>query len=323
MFEPSDLASLAALDALLHEASVSRAAERLGLSTPAMSHALARLRDRFADPLLVRAGRTMVLTPRALALRDAVRDAMAAAGRVFRQPQEFSPAGLCGAMTLSVTDYVLLVFGAAFDEAIREAAPGLDLRFVPNAVDDDARLRAGETDLAVGIYGALPPELKARPIISDRFVCVVRRGHPRARGGLTLEQYAAAEHIQVAPRGRPGGYVDERLAELGRSRRVARAVPYFHVALVLTARSDLVLTVSERIARLFAAELGLEIHEPPLPLEPFALSMLWHPRHDADPSHRWLRERLVDVTASLDGLAHAAPRRRLSPLDPTARSPRR
>ncbi|MCB9545285.1 MAG: LysR family transcriptional regulator [Myxococcales bacterium] len=317
--EPSDLTALATLDALLQEVSVTRAARRLGLSTPAVSHALARLRERLADPLLVRAGRGMVLTPRATALRPVVRDAMAAAGRVFADEGEFSPARLRGSLTISVTDYVLLVFGVAFDEAVRAGAPGLDLRFVPNAADDAERLRAGETDLAIGIYGDLPPELRTRPVISDRLVCVLRADHPTVKRRLTLERYTRLEHIQVAPRGRPGGYVDEVLAAQGLRRRVARAVPYFQAALELAAHSDRVLTISERIARLHAPRLGLALFEPPVPLEPFALSMVWHPRFDGDAGHRWLRERLVAVTTAMDALAHPTPRRRLSPGDPTAR----
>lgn len=319
MIEPNDLAALATLDALLQEVSVTRAARRLGLSTPAVSHALSRLRDRFDDPLLVRAGRSMVLTPRAEALKPVVHDAIAAAGRVFADDDDFAPERMRREMTLSVTDYVLLVFGGAFDEAVRAEAPGLDLRFIPNAVDDAERLRAGETDLAVGIYGELPPELKTRPLITDRFVCVVRRRHPLVKRRLTLDQFAALEHIQVAPRGRPGGYVDEMLAERGMKRRVARAVPYFQVALELVASSDRVLTVSERIARRLAPALELDIHEPPLPLEPFALSLVWHPRFDADQGHRWLRERLLTVTQSMDARAHERPRHRLSPRDPNAK----
>lgn len=315
--ESTDLASLAALDALLQEASVSRAARRLGLSTPAVSHALARLRERFDDPLLVRAGRRMVLTPRAEELKPRVRDAVSVASAVFEPRGDFDPARVERGFTVSVTDYVLLVFGGAIDEAISHAAPGLDLQFVPNAVDDAERLRTGTTDLAVGIYGDLPPELKLRPIITDRFVCVVREDHPDVKKRLTLRRFVSLEHIQVAPRGRPGGYVDELLAARGLARRVARAVPYFQVALEMAARSDRVLTVSERIARKLGPQLGLRVLEPPLPLEPFALSLLWHPRLDADPAHRWLRSSLVEVTASMDAIAHAGPRRRLSRSDPT------
>lgn len=315
--EPSDLGALATLDALLQESSVTRAARRLGLSTPAVSHALARLRERFDDPLLVRAGRGMVLTPRAEALRPRVRDAIATAANVFEAPAALDLTTLTRSFTLTTTDYVLLVFGEAFERSVREQAPGVDLRFVPNTVDDADRLRDGDTDLVVGIYGDLPPELKTRPIITDRFVCVVRQGHPAAERRLTLDRFCALDHIQVAPRGRPGGYVDELLAERGRERRVTRALPYFSVALEMTAASDAILTVSERIALRYREDLDLEILEPPIPLEPFLLSMIWHPRFDGDAVHRWLRDRLVEVTAAQDALAHEKPRRRLSKTDPT------
>lgn len=316
--ESSDLASLSTLDALLQEESVTKAARRLGLSAPAVSHALARLRERFDDPLLVRAGRGMVLTPRAEELKPLVRDAVSVAARVFSPAGDFSPAAMARAFTVSMTDYVMLVFGGAFDEALREGAPGLDLRVVPNAVDDASRLRAGASDLAVGIYGDLPPELKTRPVITDRLVCVVRQDHPTVRERLPLDAFVALEHIQVAPRGQPGGYVDELLGERGMARRVVRAVPYFQVALEMTAGSDRVLTVSERIARQLGPALGLRVLEPPLPLEPFALSMVWHPRFDADPGHRWLRDTLHGVTQSMGAMAHPSPRRRLSKTDPTS-----
>lgn len=314
-----DLGALATLDALLQEGSVTGAARRLSLSTPAVSHALAKLRERLQDPLLVRAGRKMVLTPRAQGLKARVRDAMETVGRVFVEDTPFDPARMNRAFTVSVTDYVLLVFGSALDASLRKAAPGLDLRAVPNAPDDPERLRTGETDLAVGIYGDLPPELKTKAIITDRFVCVVRAEHPTIKRRMSLEQFVRLEHIQVAPRGRPGGYVDELLTARGLTRRVSRAVPYFQVALEMVAASDRVLTISERIAHRLGAQLGVRILEPPLPLEPFALSLVWHPRFDADPGHRWLRDRFATVTSAMDAMTHPQPRRRLSPTDPTTR----
>ncbi len=318
---PADLASLATLDALLQTSSVTRAADRLGLSVPAVSHALARLRARLDDPLLVRAGRGMVLTPRAEALAPRVREAVAATERVFVEPAAFDPARLTRAFALSVTDYVLVVFGPVFERRVRDQAPQVDLRYLPNAVDDGERLRRGETDLAVGIYRDLPPELRTRPVITDRLVCVVRAGHP-VGDRLDLQRYVALEHMQIAPRGRPGGYVDRLLAEAGLERRVSRAVPYFQVALAMVAASDAVLTVSERIARIAAPTHGLRILEPPLDLAPFALSLVWHPRFDGDAGHRWLREQFAAASAELDGRTHPQARNRLDRDDPTG-GPRR
>jgi DNA-binding transcriptional LysR family regulator len=319
----SDLGQLTTLDALLQEGSVTGAARRLGLSTPAVSHALARLRERFDDPLLVRAGRNMVLTPRAEALREQVRDAVALAERVFEPPHVFDPQRLERAFALSVTDYVMVMLGPIFDALVGQRAPGLELRFIPNAVDDAERLRRGETDLAVGIYGELPPELKVRPLITDRFVCVVRADHPSVGDALTLEEFIALDHVQVAPRGQPGGYLDELLEQRGLRRRVSRAVPFFQVALAMTARADYVLTISERIARALAPSLGLKILEPPLALKPFALSMVWHPRFDADAAHAWLRDQLIKSARTLAPEQHPDARRQLSASDPTTGQPPR
>lgn len=317
---------LVTLDALLHEGSVSGAARRLGLSTPAVSHALARLRERMGDPLLVRAGRHMVLTPRAETLRPQVRDAVALGTRVFDAPAAFDPSRLDRTFVMSMTDYVLMVIGGDLEERLSRDAPRVALRVLPSAVDDAERLRRGDADLALGIYGPLPPELRTRVVITDRFVCVVREGHPRVKQRISLEQFLELEHVQVAPRGQPGGYLDELLAGRGLTRRVARAVPFFQLALELTARSDYVLTVSERLAKLLGPRLGLRLLDPPIPLEPYALSMVWHPRFDGDPAHGWLREQLVSVSEGLRGPPLDRARKRLSPTDPTTghgRRPRR
>ena len=291
--EPSDLAALATLDALLQEESVTGAGRRLGLSTPALSHALARLRERFDDPLLVRAGRKMVLTPRAVALRPRVHDAVAHAAQVYLPPEDFDPARLQRRFRISTTDYLLLLFGRALDEAVGAEAPGLALQVIWNGPDDARRLRDGELDLAIGVYQDLPPELRIRKLFEERFVCVVREGHPRVKKRLSLEQYSSLEHVQVAFSGKPGGPVDDLLAERGLARTVVRSVPYFRSALELVAGSDRILTISERLARQEAKALGLRVLAPPLPLEPYTLSMVWHPRYDGDAAHAWLRGRVL------------------------------
>lgn len=308
--DSSDLALLTTLDALLQESSVSRAAERLGLSTPAVSHALSRLRDRFDDPLLVRAGRSMVLTPRAVELAPRVRNAITHAEQVFSEPDAVDLMTVERAFALSATDYVMTLVGHAFSARVSEEAPYVDLRILLNAVDDPQRLRRGESDLAIGIYADLPPELRTRPVIEDRLVCVVRDDHPDVGTRMTPRKYVTLEHVQVAPRGRPGGYVDRLLHERGESRRVARALPFFEAALQMIANSNYVLTISERIARLHADALNLKILAPPLPFEPYALSMVWHPRFDADVTHRWLRQTFAACCADLEPTPRA--RRKLT-----------
>ncbi len=316
--DSSDLGLLVSLDALLQEGSVTNAARRLGLSTPAMSHALARIRARVGDPILVRSGRGMLLTPRAVALKPEVNAVVLAAQRVLEPERRLVPAELTRTFVVHATDYVLTVLGGAVDRLLRERAPHVSVRFVPNAADDPAVLRDQGSDVAVGIYGDLPQEMRSRQLLTDRFVCVVRSGHPVRAGSLSLKQFTSLEHLQVAPRGKPGGYVDDVLREQGLSRRVARAVPYFLTALQLVRETDYVLTISERIARRFAEPLDLVILEAPLALRPYALSLLWHPRVDGDEAHHFLRDVFVEASREVASDRHASPRTRLDNSDPTS-----
>lgn len=311
--QPGELALLVTLDALLQEVSVTRAARRLGLSTPAMSHALARIREKLGDPLLVRAGRGMVLTPRAAQLKPRVREVVAGAAEVLAPDQPFSARSLARSFTILATDHVLLVLGLELDRLVAEEAPGVDLRFAPNTPDDPAALREGAADLAVGIYGEMPPELRTRPLLTDRHVCLVREGHPDVGARLTIDQYTRMLHVQIAPRGAPGGYVDDVLRAQGRARRVARAVPYFVAGLHLVSGTEYVLTAPERVARAMAPRFGLRLVEPPLELRPYALSLVWHPRVDADEGHRWLREVLVRAARGRASDTHRGARTRLEP----------
>lgn len=312
-----DLNLLIALDALLQEASVTKAGHRLGLSTPATSHALARLREQLGDPVLVRAGRRMVLTPRAAELRPRIRALVEEARLALAPSVPFDPGRLDRSFVVHASDYVLDLLGAEVDDTIRKSAPLATLRFVPNSTDDAKSLREGESDLAVGIYGDLPPEMMHRQLLTDRFVCVARERHPAVGKRITLEQYVSLAHLQVAPRGRPGGYIDDELHSLGHTRHVARAVPYFVTALRLLATTDYVLTISERIARAHAASLGLKVLEPPLELRPYALSLVWHPRFEADEAHRFVRDAFVAAARARAGVKHSNARTRLDPSDPT------
>lgn len=321
--EASDLGLLVSLDALLQEGSVTLAARRVGLSTPAMSHALARIRERLGDPILVRAGRGMVLTPRALALKPEVHRVVTDARRTLAPERPFAPRELARTFVVHATDYVLTVLGAAVDRMLRAEAPRVDLRFVPNTPDDSAMLRDQGSDLAVGIYGELPSEMRTRQLLTDRFVCVVRRGHPALGKRLTLERFAAMDHVQVAPRGQPGGYLDDVLRERGLTRRVARGVPYFVTALQLVAETDYVLTVSERIAQRYAGPLRLATFDAPVRLRPYALSLVWHPRVDADAGQGFLRSVFLRAAREAAGERHEAPRTRLDASDPTSGQRRR
>lgn len=309
-----DLNLLETLDALLQELSVSRAAKRVGLSTPAMSHALARLRVTLGDEVLVRAGRDMVPTRRALALKEEVHTALATARALLSKQAPFEAQLMSREFRVNATDHVVTVLGAALDKLARQQAPGAMLRFLPTSPDDAALLREGAIDLAVGIYADLPPELRTRVLFTDRFVTVLRKGHPAAKGRLDLETFLSLDHLQVAPRGQPGGYLDDLLAERGKQRRVTRAVPYFLSALQLASESDAVLTISERMARRLAGTFDLAMCETPLPLKPYALSLLWHPRQDSSPDHAWLRQVFVSAAEKAAPGLHAGAKTKTGPV---------
>lgn len=316
--ESADLGLLLSLDALLQEGSVTLAARRVGLSTPAMSHALARIRERLADPILVRSGRGMLLTPRALALKTQVHTIVTEARRTLAPERPFVARELERTFVVHASDYVVTILGPSVDRILRTEAPKVCLRFVPNTPDDAVLLRDQGSDLAIGIYGDLPQEMRSRKLLTDRFVCVVRRGHPRAKQRITLEQFVDIPHIQVAPRGKPGGYLDDVLKERGVSRTVARAVPYFVTALQLVAETDYILTISERIAKHFATLFSLAVLDVPVPLRPYALSLVWHPRFDGDEGHKFLREVFLRATAEAAGDSHSHARTRLDTTDPTS-----
>jgi DNA-binding transcriptional LysR family regulator len=290
--ESRDLGFLLTLDALLQESSVTMAGRRLGLSTPATSHALARIRERLQDPILVRAGRGMVLTPRAEQLRPRVRSLVEEATGVLDAALPFSPQGLARTFTIYTTDHVLLVLGPVVDRILREEAPEVTLRFLPSMVDDWIPLRDGAADLSICILGHFPQEFRTRKLFTDRFVCAVRHGHPQVGIRLTLDEYLALEHVVVAPLGR-ASQVDQVLAERGRRRRIRQIVPYFLAGLHAASTTDSVLTVSDRAARALAGPLRLRLLDPPLPLGSYPLHLLWHPRLENEPANRWLRELFV------------------------------
>ena len=321
--ESKDFTLLTTLDALLQEASVTLAAKRLGLSTPAASHALARIRERLGDPILVRAGRQMVLTPRAEELRPQVRSLVEDATRVLRAAVPFSPRALERTFTIYTTDHVLLVLGPALNRILRDEAPDVCLRVLPSVMEDWVPLREGAADLSVCILGHFPPEFRTRQLFTDRFVCVVRENHSRVGRRLTLDRYLALDHIVVSPLGRPS-HVDTVLAERGLKRRIRRIVPFFNAGLLMAASSDEVLTVSDRAARARAPTLGLRVVEPPLPLATYSLNLLWHPRLEEEPANRWLRDVFVRAAAEMAPEAaskapRAAGRTRIRPAGPARR----
>jgi DNA-binding transcriptional LysR family regulator len=291
-----DLNLLVTLDVLLAEGSVAGAARRLKLSPSAMSRALTRLRAATGDPLLVRAGRGLVLTPRALELREQAGRLVQEAGRVLRPAEDIDPAAITRVFTLRVTDGFVENYGPALLARLDRDAPGARLRFVQKVDKSSVPLREGAIDLEIGVIGEeTGPEIRARALFRDRFVGVVRTGHALAGGDITPARYAACRHVSVSRRGRERGAIDAALAPLGLERPVAVLVGSFATALALARASDLVANVPERhTARLRD---GMHTFDLPVPTPAVTVSMLWHPRMEADPAHRWLRRWVHDVCA--------------------------
>jgi len=292
-----DLNLLVTLDVLLAEGSVARAARRLRLSPSAMSRALARLRETTGDPLLVRAGRGLVPTPRAIELRDRVGQLVQDAQAVLRPATKLELAKLDRTFTLRTSEGFVENFGPDLIARAGDEAPGVRLRFVQKPDRDSASLRDGSVDLETGVVGkTLGPEVRAQALFRDRFIGVVRMGHPLAKGRITLLRYATGRHICVSRRGLDRGPIDEALSPLGLERKVVTIVGGFSVALALARASDLIASVPERHTGILRA--GMHSFPLPVATPEVTVSLLWHPRLDADPAHRWLRGLVRDVCAA-------------------------
>ncbi|HYG30501.1 MAG TPA: LysR family transcriptional regulator [Allosphingosinicella sp.] len=291
-----DLNLLATLDVLLDEGSVARAARRLRLSPSAMSRALARLRATTGDPLLVRAGRGLVPTPRAIALREQVGEVVRRAEAMLTPAELPNLAALVRTFTLRTSEGFVENFGPALIARLAADAPGVRLRFAPKTDKDGTALREGSVDLETGVVGrTTSPELRTQALFRDRFIGAVRSGHDLSRSDVTAARYAGGRHVAVSRRGEARGPVDEPLRALGLERDVAIIVGGFATALALARETDLVATVPERhTARLREGMHGFDL---PFAMPELTVAMLWHPRQEADPAHRWLRATLREICA--------------------------
>lgn len=302
-----DLNLLVALDALLAESSVTRAAMRTGVTQSAMSYSLSRLRLLFHDDILVRSSRGMLPTPRAASLAAPIRRALDDIARAIADRPTFDPAAARMAFTLVTHDYGEFTILPGLLDRLRRDAPGIDV--VVRMIADDVVdvLEQGIADVALAPIRQERSWLCKQDLFEERFVCMLRRGHPATKRKLTLRRFVALPHALVAPRGHLRGPVDDALARLGHRRRIALGLPHFLVVPHVIARSDLCVTVPERVASALAVGLPVVIVESPLPTAGFTMQLGWHERRMHDPAHRWLRGVLADVGRELRGSAGRAP----------------
>ncbi|CAN3985634.1 LysR substrate-binding domain-containing protein [Kitasatospora purpeofusca] len=285
-----DLNLLTALDALLEEGSVAGAAARLHVTAPAMSRSLGRIRKATGDQILVRTGRSMVPTTRALAMRAQVHTLVQQAQQLLSAQQELELPSLERVFTVRWHDTLTAACGSALITAVRDQAPGVRLRLSAESGTDDAELRRGEVDLESAPVAPTLPDIRHHLVGTDRLSVAVRPGHPLTEGPLTVERYVAAEHLTVSRRGSLRAPIDDALAQHGLERRVAAAGPTTAFALQLALDSDLVVTLPDAVTRTARERLGLVTLPLPLPLPEVPLYLLWHQRYDEDRAHLWLRD---------------------------------
>ena len=300
-----DLNLLVVFEALMEERGVTRAANRVGLSQPAMSNALARLRRTFDDPLFVRTPEGMSPTPAAQSLIGPVRSALAQLRDIFEEKPAFAPSASERLFQLLTNDYVELTLLPPLVKAIREQAGGVSLRvqrspsvFEPPSVNSLAE----SFDLAIGFFPdalTLDARVRSELLWEDKNVCIARARHPKIRGRISLRQYAEAEHVAVFYKKQGLGVIDTLLAQRALSRRTAVVVPHFTTVPFIVSASDFIATVPERLAQRFSKQLKLQSLRAPIEIPPLRLTLLWHERFHADPAHRWMRELIARTTGKI------------------------
>lgn len=291
-----DLNLLLTLDVLLEEENVAAAARRMKLSPSAMSRTLARLRETTGDPLLVRAGGGLVPTPRALELRGRVSQVVQEAEAVLRPTKPMNLKKLVRTFTFRSSEGFVETFGPGLIERVRAEAPHVRLHFLQKPDKDSGPLRQGVVDLETGVVSKTTgPEVRVQTLFRDRLIGVVGAGHPLSQGRVTTARYASGRHLGISRSGPDKGPVDKALEALGLARDIVATVGGFATALSLTRSTDLIATVPERHTA--SLRTGLHSFRLPVSVPDFSVSLLWHPRLDADPVHSWLRQCVRDACA--------------------------
>ncbi len=293
-----DLNLLIVFDAVMHERSVTRAGSRIGLSQPAMSHALNRLRYMLKDELFVRTPEGMVPTPRAEMLAHPLRNALSEM-QLALEPAAFDPAASDRRFALAINNYAAVVLAPPLVAAVSAGAPAVHLALRPSGtLDIVERLDRGDLDLTIGSVDSPGERFATAPLLEDPFVMVMRRGHPASRRKLSAAAFAALPHLEISSSGEDTGFIDRWLVASGLVRRIGLRAPYLSAGPILV-QSDMVATLSRRIAQEFVRNHPLQIREPPYDSPRVRTTMLWHRRLDRHPAHRWLRGVILSVSKSL------------------------
>ncbi|MGW4944068.1 LysR family transcriptional regulator [Actinoplanes sp. NPDC004185] len=293
-----DLNLLTALDALLEERSVMGAAERLHLSSPAVSRTLGRLRKLTGDDILVRTGRSMTPTPYALAIRDDVRQLIRQAHDVLTPRREVEPAVLDRIFTVQCNDALATSLAPVLVAGIHAQAPRVRLRIVGESTVDTGGLRQGHVDLELGTGRPSLPEFRCETLGHDSLTVAMRPDHPCGKS-LDLPSYAAEQHVLVSRRGRLTDPIDDLLAAVGLGRRVVATVASLTMALRIASRSDMLVTTTALISRPVVESFGLITRPLPAPVPAAPINCTWHQRNDSDAAHAWLRDRIRDALAEI------------------------
>lgn len=294
-----DLRLLECLDALVTERNVTRAATRVHLSQPAMSNALKRLRDIFRDPLLTRTQRGMAPTPRGIELAESARSILQGVSAMAEGTQPFEPATAERTFRIAMTDYTEFVLLPMLIRRLQTEAPRVNVAVRPH----DGRTQRddfadGEIDLAIANFRCVSGRLRSRELFRERFVCLASKRNEKIGDRLTLAKFTELSHAFISPRG--GGFygaTDRALATMDRARRIAVSVPHFLAAPFVVAGSDLIMVMPERVARHYAATLPLRVLDPPLRIDGFPVSLVWHERSEHDAGVVWLRGVLTELCA--------------------------
>jgi DNA-binding transcriptional LysR family regulator len=294
-----DLNLLRVFDAVLRERGVTPAAARLGLTQPAVSNALARLRALFGDALFVRTAAGMDATPFARGVAEPVRQALALLESALAHGPGFDAATSTRAFRFYMSDLGQIEFLPPLVERVQKAAPGVRLEAVSADLEHIAdALGAGALDLAVGFLPALGPPVARRALFRDPYLCLMRADHPAADAKFTKKKFQEAAHVLVTYRGGGHRVIEEALERSGVSRRIALRVPHFTVVPMVLQRTDLILTLPARVARVYERQGGFKTVAPPIPIPPAEVAVHWHERFEADPGNRWLREQIVELFSS-------------------------